>query len=169
MPATCRWWTAITSSCACTSAAQARRWPAEPARVPQWWRGSSRGKLDSPVRVTTHGGDLRIAWGGGRQPVLMTGPAQTVFEGEIESDHRASMPRAEEIAKYLQEHPEFFEEYAELLSSITSLIRTAATPSRSRSARFCRCARRAGRWKGSCASWSSSARRTTSSATGFTA
>src|SRR5262245_55008659 len=28
------------------------------------------------------------------------------------------MPRAEEIAKYLQEHPEFFEEYAELLSSI---------------------------------------------------
>jgi uncharacterized protein YigA (DUF484 family) len=28
------------------------------------------------------------------------------------------MPRAEEVAKYLQEHPEFFEEYAELLSSI---------------------------------------------------
>ena len=28
------------------------------------------------------------------------------------------MPRAEEIAKYLQEHPEFFEEYAELLSSV---------------------------------------------------
>ena len=46
--------------------------------------GISRGLLDSPVRVTTHGGDLRIAWGGGRQPVLMTGPAETVFEGEIE-------------------------------------------------------------------------------------
>ncbi len=46
--------------------------------------GITRGKLDSPVRVTTHGGDLRIAWGGGRQPVLMTGPAETVFEGEIE-------------------------------------------------------------------------------------
>jgi uncharacterized protein YigA (DUF484 family) len=28
------------------------------------------------------------------------------------------MPRAEEVAKYLQEHPEFFEEYADLLSSI---------------------------------------------------
>jgi uncharacterized protein len=28
------------------------------------------------------------------------------------------MPRAEEVAKYLQEHPEFFEEYTELLSSI---------------------------------------------------
>jgi diaminopimelate epimerase len=46
--------------------------------------GIMRGKLDSPVRVTTRGGDLRIAWGGGRQPVLMTGPAETVFEGEIE-------------------------------------------------------------------------------------
>jgi diaminopimelate epimerase len=46
--------------------------------------GMSRGLLDSPVRVTTHGGDLRIAWGGGREPVLMTGPAVTVFEGEIE-------------------------------------------------------------------------------------
>ena len=28
------------------------------------------------------------------------------------------MPRAEEVAKYLQEHPEFFEDYADLLSSI---------------------------------------------------
>lgn len=46
--------------------------------------GITRGKLDSPVRVTTRGGDLRIAWGGGRQPVLMTGSAETVFEGEIE-------------------------------------------------------------------------------------
>jgi diaminopimelate epimerase len=46
--------------------------------------GMSRGLLDSPVRVTTHGGDLRIAWNGGREPVLMTGPAETVFEGEIE-------------------------------------------------------------------------------------
>jgi len=27
-------------------------------------------------------------------------------------------PKAEEVAKYLQEHPEFFEEYADLLSSI---------------------------------------------------
>ena len=46
--------------------------------------GIGRGLLDSPVRVTTHGGDLRIAWKGGRESVLMTGPAQTVFEGEIE-------------------------------------------------------------------------------------
>jgi diaminopimelate epimerase len=46
--------------------------------------GIARGLLDSPVRVTTRGGELAIAWGGPGQPVRMTGPAVTVFEGEIE-------------------------------------------------------------------------------------
>lgn len=46
--------------------------------------GIRRGLLDSPVRVTTHGGDLSIAWAGDSQPVMMTGPAVTVFRGEIE-------------------------------------------------------------------------------------
>lgn len=46
--------------------------------------GIRRGLLDSPVRVTTRGGDLNIAWGGPGRPVLMTGPAVTVFTGEIE-------------------------------------------------------------------------------------
>jgi diaminopimelate epimerase len=46
--------------------------------------GISRGLLASPVKVHTHGGDLSIAWGGAGQPVLMTGPAETVFEGELE-------------------------------------------------------------------------------------
>jgi diaminopimelate epimerase len=46
--------------------------------------GITRGYLDSRVRVSTHGGDLTIAWAGDRQPVLMTGPAESVFEGEIE-------------------------------------------------------------------------------------
>ncbi len=45
--------------------------------------GIRRGLLDSPVRVTTRGGDLDIAWAGLGQPVLMTGPAVTVFTGEI--------------------------------------------------------------------------------------
>jgi len=45
--------------------------------------GIRRGLLDSPVRVTTRGGDLNFTWGGAGQPVLMTGPAVTVFEGEI--------------------------------------------------------------------------------------
>lgn len=46
--------------------------------------GIRRGLLDSPVRVTTRGGDLNIAWGGRDQPVLMSGPAVNVFSGEIE-------------------------------------------------------------------------------------
>lgn len=46
--------------------------------------GISRGLLDSPVRVATRGGELVIAWAGGRAPVWMTGPARRVFEGEIE-------------------------------------------------------------------------------------
>ncbi len=46
--------------------------------------GIRRGLLDSPVRVQTRGGELSIAWGGPRQPVVMTGPAVTVFTGEID-------------------------------------------------------------------------------------
>lgn len=50
--------------------------------------GIRRGLLDSPVKVHTRGGDLQIAWGGivqnVAQPVIMTGPAVTVFEGETE-------------------------------------------------------------------------------------
>jgi len=46
--------------------------------------GVSRGLLNEGVTVTTRGGDLVIRWNGEGQPVLMTGPAVTVFEGEIE-------------------------------------------------------------------------------------
>ena len=46
--------------------------------------GIRRGLLDSPVQVATSGGELTIAWGGMGQPVLMTGPAVTVFVGEVE-------------------------------------------------------------------------------------
>ncbi|MEO6921711.1 MAG: diaminopimelate epimerase [Collimonas sp.] len=46
--------------------------------------GIRRGLLDTPVKVQTHGGELSIAWGGSQQPVMMTGPAVSVFEGEIE-------------------------------------------------------------------------------------
>lgn len=40
-------------------------------------------KLDNDVLVTTSGGTLRIRWQGAGQPVWMTGPAETVFTGEI--------------------------------------------------------------------------------------
>ena len=46
--------------------------------------GIRRGLLDSPVRVQTRGGDLSIAWHGPGQSVIMTGPAVTVFTGEID-------------------------------------------------------------------------------------
>ncbi len=46
--------------------------------------GIARGLLDSPVQVETRGGMLSIAWAGGSEAVSMSGPAQSVFEGEIE-------------------------------------------------------------------------------------
>ncbi len=46
--------------------------------------GIVRGLLDSPVTVHARGGDLSIRWDGGAGHVLLTGPAVTVFHGEIE-------------------------------------------------------------------------------------
>ena len=42
------------------------------------------GWLDAQVQVHTRGGDLTIAWAGEGQPVYMTGPATTVYQGEID-------------------------------------------------------------------------------------
>jgi diaminopimelate epimerase len=44
--------------------------------------GIRLGWLDAKVNVRTRGGALTIEWNGG--PVLMTGPAETVYEGEID-------------------------------------------------------------------------------------
>jgi diaminopimelate epimerase len=50
--------------------------------------GIREGLLDDTVRVETRGGQLTIRWAGGdndpNRSVWMTGPAVTVFEGEIE-------------------------------------------------------------------------------------
>ena len=45
--------------------------------------GIRRGLLDSPVRVQARGGELAVAWAGAGAPVYLTGPAVTVFEGEL--------------------------------------------------------------------------------------
>ena len=45
--------------------------------------GIRRGLLDDTVHVATRGGALTIHWAGAQTPVLLTGPAVTVFEGEI--------------------------------------------------------------------------------------
>ncbi|MEO7940342.1 MAG: diaminopimelate epimerase [Burkholderiaceae bacterium] len=46
--------------------------------------GIRLGLLDAAVDVTTRGGVLTVRWDGAGSAVQMTGPAQTVFEGEIE-------------------------------------------------------------------------------------
>ena len=48
--------------------------------------GVRLGLLDAgvDVQVLTRGGMLSIAWAGDTAPVLMTGPATTVFQAEIE-------------------------------------------------------------------------------------
>jgi diaminopimelate epimerase len=46
--------------------------------------GIRLGRLAPRVDVETRGGLLTIEWAGGDAPVFMTGPATTVFEGEIE-------------------------------------------------------------------------------------
>lgn len=46
--------------------------------------GIRLGLLDARVDVATHGGTLTISWQGGHTPVMLTGPATSVFDGEID-------------------------------------------------------------------------------------
>ncbi|WP_261843405.1 diaminopimelate epimerase [Aliamphritea ceti] len=45
--------------------------------------GRLRGLLDETVKVCLPGGDLSISWQGDNTSVMMTGPATTVYEGQI--------------------------------------------------------------------------------------
>jgi len=45
--------------------------------------GSLQGHLSEQVQVDLPGGSLQISWQGEASPVMMTGPATTVFEGKI--------------------------------------------------------------------------------------
>lgn len=45
--------------------------------------GIRLGLLDSPVQIDLPGGRLQIEWAGPGKPVLMTGPATRVYEGQI--------------------------------------------------------------------------------------
>ena len=45
--------------------------------------GIRRGLLESPVRVNMHGGELSIAWQSENDAVFLSGPAVSVFDGEI--------------------------------------------------------------------------------------
>jgi diaminopimelate epimerase len=46
--------------------------------------GRRWGLLDATVNIATHGGDLTLHWDGEGGSVLLTGPAATVFSGELE-------------------------------------------------------------------------------------
>ncbi len=46
--------------------------------------GRLRGLLDEKVAVRVRGGTLQVTWRGEGEPVMMTGPAVRVFEGEID-------------------------------------------------------------------------------------
>ena len=46
--------------------------------------GMHQGKLRERVKVQLPGGTLQIAWQGPATPVFMTGPAELVFDGELE-------------------------------------------------------------------------------------
>ncbi|MCY1403534.1 Diaminopimelate epimerase [compost metagenome] len=45
--------------------------------------GIRQGWLQSPVQISLPGGSLSIEWAGPGQPVMMTGPALRVFEGQV--------------------------------------------------------------------------------------
>jgi diaminopimelate epimerase len=47
--------------------------------------GIVRKLVDSPVRVQTRGGALTISWAGGDNAVIMKGPAETVFDGTLDT------------------------------------------------------------------------------------
>jgi len=48
--------------------------------------GIDQGLLDSPVTVFLRGGSLVIEWAGDSEPVLMTGPAEYVYEGMFDME-----------------------------------------------------------------------------------
>jgi len=41
------------------------------------------GQLDERVKVFLNGGELMVSWQGEGEPVMMTGPATTVYQGHI--------------------------------------------------------------------------------------
>ena len=54
--------------------------------------GIHSGRLDSVVNVDTRGGRLTIRWDGGQAPVLMIGPATTVFVAEVDVPDQPVLP-----------------------------------------------------------------------------
>jgi diaminopimelate epimerase len=49
--------------------------------------GITRGLLSPSVRVSLPGGDAMVDWQGINHPIFLSGPAHTIFSGEIELDN----------------------------------------------------------------------------------
>jgi diaminopimelate epimerase len=55
--------------------------------------GIRLGLLNTQVQVSTRGGELQISWSGSPEDsVMMTGPAHTVFEGEVDIPDLSAWP-----------------------------------------------------------------------------
>lgn len=54
--------------------------------------GIRRGVLASPVTVDTRGGRLTVTWDGDNRSAWLSGPAMTVYEGEVDTDHITTTP-----------------------------------------------------------------------------
>lgn len=76
--------------------------------------------LDHEVTVELPGGLLKVSWAGRGEPVLMTGPAESVFDGKIDLNKGSDIGElsAMQVERYLQKHPEFFNEHLQLLEQI---------------------------------------------------
>ena len=83
-PASCRSSRAARSACACIERGAGETLACGTGACAAVAVGIRLGLLDAKVDVATRGGALTIEWPGGSAPVLMTGPAETVFEGEID-------------------------------------------------------------------------------------
>ena len=83
MPATCRSWTATHIRLRVYERGAGETLACGTGACAAVVAGIRRGLLDSTVRVDTRGGTLTIPGRANGHPVWMTGPAVTVFEGEI--------------------------------------------------------------------------------------
>ena len=73
---------------ASSNADRARRLPAVPAPAQRLLAAASSVFWNRPSRSMCRGGTLTIAWQGDGAPVLMTGPATTVYDGILDlPDH----------------------------------------------------------------------------------
>ncbi len=84
--------------------------------------GFEQNLLDNQVVVELPGGILQIAWAGRGHPVLMTGPADSVFEGRItltEGSLSTTGLSSNEVEIYLLQHPEFFNDHLSLLEQLS--------------------------------------------------